>query len=203
MIINMAVIVEGHSEVESVPVLIRRIAAEIDPSVFIDIKEPIRRPASKLKRPGELENAVELAARKIGGNGGVLILLDCDGYGECPKTDAPLLLSRAHASRSDIPVSVVLANKEYETWFIAAAESLRGKRRLSESLEIVADPENIRDAKGWLSHRMPQNDPYSEVNDQPALTGKFDMQSARRARSFDKCYREIAGMISALMSLQG
>ena len=198
MKIRLAVIVEGHGEVESVPILIRRIVAGIDSSVYIDIIGSIRKPANQLKRPGELERAVDLAARKIGGRGGILILLDCDGKDECPKTDAPVLLSRACAARSDLPVSVVLAYKEYEAWFIAAAESLRGKRRLSESLEIVADPENIRGAKEWLSRHMPRNDPYSEVDDQPAFTAEFDMQLARRANSFDKCYRDIVRMVEIL-----
>lgn len=197
MIIRIAAIVEGHGEVESVPVLIRRIAAEIDSSIALQI-ETLRYSSSKLKKNNELERAVEQAADIMNGNGGIIVLLDCDGDGECPKIDAPALLSRACSARPDVPISVVLAYKEYEAWFIAAAESLRGKRRLTESLEMISDPEQIRDAKGWLSYRMPNNRPYSEIRDQPALTALFDIQSARRANSFDKCYREVTGMIMRL-----
>jgi hypothetical protein len=88
-VIRIATIVEGHGEAESVPLLIRRIAVEIDPSLYIDIKPIIRKPASQLKKEGELERAVELVARQIGGKGGILILIDCDGDNECPKYDAP------------------------------------------------------------------------------------------------------------------
>ena len=39
---------------------------------------------------------------------------------------------------------------------------------------------------------------YSESSDQPALTAIFDMNAARRADSFDKCYREIVRLLNLL-----
>lgn len=97
-----------------------------------------------------------------------------------------------------MPISVVLAKQEYEAWFLAAAESLRGKRRLPNTLESPPDPESIRGAKGWLSRMMHGAPGYSETDDQPALTAVFDMSMARRADSFDKCYREIKRMLEEL-----
>ncbi|MEI7672545.1 MAG: hypothetical protein WCK00_10580 [Deltaproteobacteria bacterium] len=47
--LRLAAIVEGHGEVEAVPVLIRRIAAELDPSLFLQV-EPILRTASSQLR---------------------------------------------------------------------------------------------------------------------------------------------------------
>lgn len=92
----------------------------------------------------------------------------------------------------------MLANKEYEAWFIAAAESLRGKRGLAADLTAAPNPENIRGAKEWLSDHMPRNRPYNPTLDQPALTSVFDMEAARRADSFDKCYREIVRLLTVL-----
>jgi hypothetical protein len=191
-------IVEGHGEVEAVPILIRRIATEIDPSLVPDIPPPIRVPADRFKKPGELERTVDLAIRKLDGDGGVFIVIDCDWNNGCPKLDGPVLLSRAKAVRPDVPIALVLANKEYEAWFIAAAESIRGKRGLSQTLEVVIDPEEIRGAKEWLSSRMPPNQPYTETIHQPALTALFDFNAARRANSFDKCYREIIRLLNIL-----
>jgi len=196
--VHIAPIVEGHGEVQAVPMLIRRIAAEVDPELTAAVEPPIRVPANRLRKPGELERTVELAARKLGGTGGILILIDCDWDHGCPKWDGPALLRRAQSVRPDMPVSLVLAYREYEAWFIAAAESIRGRRGLVETLEVVADPEGIRGAKEWLSSRMPRNRPYSETTDQPALTQWFDIQAARRANSFDKCYREIVGLLNKL-----
>lgn len=39
---TIAVIVEGHGEVEAVPILIRRIAAVETPGLFPDVPQPIR-----------------------------------------------------------------------------------------------------------------------------------------------------------------
>jgi hypothetical protein len=36
---------------------------------------------------------------------------------------------------------------------------------------------------------------YSETGDQPALTAVFDMDLARNAESFDKCWREIVRLL--------
>jgi len=95
-------------------------------------------------------------------------------------------------------ISVVLAKKEYEAWFIAAAQSLRGKCGLPQDLVGAPDPEIVRGAKEWLSRHMPRNRRYAETTDQAALTSVFDMQAARRADSFDKCYREIVRLLTVL-----
>jgi len=95
-------------------------------------------------------------------------------------------------------ISVVLAMKEYEAWFIAAAESLRGQCGLAQDLVGDPNPEDIRGAKEWLSKRMPRNRRYAETTDQATLTGVFDMQAARRTDSFDKCYREIVRLLTVL-----
>ena len=124
--IRIAAIVEGHGEVEAVPVLIRRIATEIDPSLVPDIGPVMRVPANRLIKHGELERTVELTARKLGGEGGVLILIDCDWDNGCPKWDGPDLLRRARSTRPNLPIALVLAYREYEAWFIAASDSLRG-----------------------------------------------------------------------------
>ncbi|HOZ49760.1 MAG TPA: hypothetical protein PK468_24370, partial [Candidatus Hydrogenedentes bacterium] len=121
----------------------------------------------------------------------------CDWPGGCPASDGPVLLERARAARGDMPVAVILAKMEFGAWFLAAAESLRGKRGLPVDLEAPADPEAIRGAKGWLSERM---DGYSETTDQPALAAQFNLEAARTSDSFDKCFREIDRMLRQLLS---
>lgn len=201
--VKIAAIVEGHGECEAVPVLIRRIALEIDPGFVPTILPPLRVPAAKLLKTGEVERTIDLAGRKLQGQGGIIILVDCDWKNSCPARDGPALLRRASAARSDIPVRVILAKMEFEAWFIASAESLQGKHDLPSDLESPADPENIRGAKGWLSARMSGNRGYSETLDQPALTGLFDMNAARKAGSFDKCYRDIHGLLDQLRPSDG
>lgn len=194
--VRLAAIVEGDGECAAVPVLIRRIALTLDPGLAPNVKPVIRVPGSRLAKEGELERTVELAARKLGRRGGILILVDCDDG--CPATRGPALLRRAQAACSDMAISVVLAKREYEAWFLAAAESLQGRRGLPVDLLPPPAPESIRGAKEWLTRRMPRGRGYAETTDQPALTECFDLDAARRADSFDKCYREVVQLINRL-----
>jgi hypothetical protein len=194
--IDIACIVEGHGERDAVRLLLQRIAAEIAPDTYLGIPRPIRVSRSAVVKAGELERAVELAVRRIGGSGAVFVLLDSDD--DCPAKLGPELLHRGVAARPDIPIAVVLAKREMESWFLSAPESLRGCRDLSPVLPLGRDPESISDAKGMLSSWMPLGRSYSPATDQAALTAVFDIEQARQADSFDKCYREVARILEVL-----
>ncbi len=86
---------------------------------------------------------------------------------------------------------------------MAAAESLRGKRGLANDLVAPSDPEAVSGAKEWLSARMPSPMKYREVIDQPALTSQFDFPSARRADSFEKCFRAVTHLLQAVCKMNG
>jgi len=192
---ELAGIVEGHGDALSIPILMRRLADAMEPGLAVRVTAVIRTPRSKLLKPGELERVVELAARKVGRPSGILVLLDSDT--DCPAELGPDLLRRAQTQRPDLPIATVLAKHEFENWFIAAAESLRGRRGLPQDLSSPVDPEAIEAAKGWLSTRMPRHNPYSETIDQPALTAQFNLEMARRSPSFDKVRREIERLLVA------
>ena len=130
----------------------------------------------------------------------MLILLDADD--DCPATLGPQLLRRARAARPDRTIGLVLARREYEAWFLAAAASLAGKRDLPAGLQPPPQPETIRGAKEWLRARLPRGQRYRETVHQPAFTALFDLQQARNADSFDKCYREIVRLIAVLTQTQ-
>jgi hypothetical protein len=194
VIVSIACIVEGDGEVQAVPLLIRRIAAEAFPELQINvISPPIRVSRDKLMKAAELERAVELAARQVGPAGAISVLIDSDD--DCPAIVAADLRRRARAARGDFPISVVLAKREFEAWFLAAAVSLRGRRGLRTDLAPPRVPEEIRDAKGWLRDQMPAGRKYRETLDQPALAAVFDLTAARSSGSFDKYYRDVIGLI--------
>ena len=199
MTIKIGCIVEGHGEVEAVPILIRRVAAHHYPELTTVIPPPIRIPRNKVFKAGELERAVGLAVRSIGRQGAVFILLDSDD--DCPAELGPALLRRISQVFRHAPIAVVLAKHEFEAWFLAAAESLQGRRGLRNDLHPPSDPETIRGAKEWLTYRMEGSRTYSEMDDQPALTALFDIEQARQADSFDKCYRDIVRLLSELRDI--
>jgi hypothetical protein len=109
MEVKIAPIVEGHGECEAVPILIRRIALTIDSGFVPRVLNPLRVPVLRLIKSDELERSITLAANKLNGKGGIVVIVDCDWKDACPKVDAPRLLERAKLTRSDIPISVVLA----------------------------------------------------------------------------------------------
>lgn len=190
----IAAIVEGHAEVESVPVLLRRFLAASEAwQVGITL---FRVKRYQVVKDGQLERYVELARRK--GARAILVVLDADD--DCPKELAPNLLERARqAAGSDVLCSVVLPTRELESWFLASIESLRGQRGIREDVLPPGDPESIRDAKGWLTQAMRERT-YVETDDQPALAELFEFeQAASRCRSFRKFEKDVRGMLLELV----
>jgi hypothetical protein len=193
-VITIACVIEGHGEVWAVPELLRRIVAEVAPGTHLVVPRPYRDNRSRLIRPEKLEAVVQLQGGRVTGAGGVLVLIDADE--DCPADFGPRLLERAKAARPDRKVAVVLANREFEAWFLAAAPSLAGRRGLPEVLESPPDPEAIRGAKEWLGAKMPGKS-YKETSDQAAFAALFDMKAAReKAPSFDKFWREAEWLIT-------
>jgi hypothetical protein len=174
-------IVEGHGDVEAVPVLIRRLSVEAG-AAGIHVGKPIRRHRSELTRQAPFERTIELARRQDGCRA-ILIVLDSDD--DCPRELAPVLQAWAAGPAAGLPCRVAIAHREFEAWFLAAIESLRGRRRIRQDAEYFGDPEAIRGAKGEIERLMVAGNSYHETADQPALAAVFDLASAHRlSRSF-------------------
>jgi hypothetical protein len=184
---KVGLIVEGHGEERALPILLRRLLQQLDPQFQCAILPPFRISRGQLVKDDGLQRAVEHMARKVGEDGRILILLDADD--DLPCQLGPHLLARAKEFRKDRDISVVVAMREYEAWFLAAAESLRGQRTLPLDLTPPPRPEDIRGAKDWLGQYMV--DGYRETLDQPAFTQRFDLTEARRSDSFDKLVRDV------------
>jgi hypothetical protein len=90
-----------------------------------------------------------------------------------------------------------MAYREYEAWFLATIESLRGKRGIRPDADSHPNPEEPKGAKGQLELRMHPGRSYSETADQPALSAMFDMALAyRRCRSFRRLVKAF-GLLAA------
>lgn len=189
-------IVEGHGEVQAVPVLLRRVASEICDR-YVEILSPHRVSRGKMvaQDARALQSAVALGVLKIaqtGTPGVILILLDADD--DCPAELGPRLLRQI--SRPDVLAGVVIAKREYEAWFLAGAQSLRGHRRVSDTAVPPVDPESIRGAKQHLErHVLAPGATYQETVDQPAFTAVLGLEEARAAPSFDKLCRDLCRLL--------
>ena len=98
-------IVEGHSEEEAVPVLLRRLLSQLG-RPEIQVVRPFRVSRLKMVRPGEIERAIVQGIRDRRDVAAVLVILDADD-------DDPLGLETALLKRcrkaSPLPSGVVAA----------------------------------------------------------------------------------------------
>ncbi|MGL4555655.1 MAG: DUF4276 family protein [Gemmataceae bacterium] len=203
MTLYVAPIVEGHTEVHCVERLLQRLWHEVlsapDRLQVLDVTrgdrsslvhdshqalaEKIEEAHSKLRR---------LLRRDPSGRGLLLLLLDADQ--DCPKALALKLLSRAAAARGDAQVACVLANRELENWFKAAAASLAGQCGLPADLTTPPDPEAGKGST-WLTEQMrrvDRNRPYKKPADSLDLARHMDLADAlARSRSFRKLCDEL------------
>lgn len=188
--VDLVMIVEGDGDVLAAPILVRRI---LHHGALFDtnIPRPIRvRRDQFLRRRDQMERYLLLARAKAGADGRVLVLLDADD--ECPRNIAAQYLADMRDIVAPTALSLVLAKTEFETWFIAAADSIAGKCGLQDDIVPPVNSEGIGGAKGWLRRHMPPARGYSETVDQPALAASFDWETGRqRSSSLDKMCREI------------
>jgi hypothetical protein len=185
-------IVEGHGEDRAIRTLLQRLWTELLAGEYIDVLKPIRTSRPKMVQSPELERALDLAVLKLrsaaSSDPARLIMLDADEDLACVL--GPNLLRRAKAHRADADISCVVATVEYETWFVAAADSLHKFLDLSGGGPPEA-PESSRSGKAWIQKRF-KGIKYSPTVDQPAMTSRMDLRRARgRSPSLDKLCREL------------
>lgn len=192
---NIYPIVEGHGEVEAAPVLLRRLLAEAQCHV-IGVGRPIRRTQSQLRSKEGIQAGVRLALLQ---NDCAAVVILFDGEDDCPKELGAQVRSWAQEVADGKPCDVIVAYREYETWFLASIESLRGKYGIRSDACAPTNPESKRDAKGALEEFMPPDRAYSETGDQPAISAVFDMGiTHRRNRSFRKLVKVIGDQLTQL-----
>ena len=189
-------IVEGHGEVQAVPILLRRFAHEVFEK-NLHVLSAYRLPRGRMAAAQHLEKAVSLARWKLeqhDGRGAIVVIADADD--DCPARCAPAFLERARRVAQEIPVGVVFAKAEYEAWFLGAIRSLRGHGGVVDNASPPANVESIGGAKEFLQrHCMIPGERYSPTVDQPSLTSRFDLGEARQAcPSFDKLWRDLEAL---------
>jgi hypothetical protein len=195
--LRVAPIVEGHGEDLAIRILLERLWLELG-GEYVEILKPIRSHRTKMTQSPDLERALGLAVLKLRESLSpdprlILILLDADEDLACIL--GPDLLSRARTHRGDADISCVVATVEYETWFVAAAESLQDFLDLSDGA-VPEAPEASRSGKAWIQRRF-KGLKYSPTVDQPSMTRRMDLRQARhRSPSFDKLCRELEKRMS-------
>ena len=197
-------IVEGFGEEKAVPLLVSRWLArrrfdrhfEV-PGLAINAKG-----CGKLKAAYDparhlgIEHYVEAALRN--GPDAILVVLDADD--ECLAISGagglgPTLLGRARAVAAHLPLAVVIANREFEAWFLADFFSMRGRGFLPPTSRLAGTvcfaPETPGDCKGVVGRLMGCK--YEPRVHQEQLTQgmTFSRRAAGRAPSYGKLLRDL------------
>ena len=190
----IAPIVEGHGEVSAVREIVTRIGLELLGGTWIDVAQPFRLDSGKMRKPDELAKAIRTVAARVQGPGGVLVLRDGDDADvECPVQLAEML--RPSQNLVPVGVEIVVAYQEYESWFLAAADSLRAHPDVRDDAVAPASPEGRRDAKRELEKLMLES--YKETRHQPKFSALIDLKTAsKNSRSFRR-------MVHAVETLAG
>lgn len=178
----VAPIVEGHGEVSAVREIVTRIGLELLHGTWIEVAQPFRLDSGRMRKPDELAKAIRIAAARVQGPGGVLVLRDGDDADiDCPVQLAEIL--RPGQNLVPVGVEIVIAYQEYESWFLAAADSLRAHPDVRDDAVAPANPEGRRDAKRELEKLMLES--YKETRHQPKFSALIDLKTAsKQSRSF-------------------
>jgi hypothetical protein len=198
----VAPIIEGHGEVDAVRVLLPRVASELV-GVTLEVVRPFRLPRGKLL-PGrsgarrideqELARALDTAStllKHANSQAQRFALLLCDADEDLPCDLAPRILAGGRKVRGDLDLACVMARREYEAWFIAAAESLTRYLSLRPGDEAASAEPELHGEK-WIADRF-RGVSYQKTVDQAKLTAAMDLGLCRdRSRSFAKLCREIS-----------
>ncbi len=187
-------VVEGDGEVAAFPVLLERLVGVLGCSEAIGYS-PFLEKRTGLVQEEKFKRAVQIVSSRTATRA-LIILFDADD--DCARDVIPQMRQWSQEAVPALPCAVIMARREYEAWFLAAIESLRGRRRVRENARYDRDPEALRGAKGAVSRFMPQNKPYSETADQAALSAVFDLGQAYRGASFRKLVQEVCRLLEEL-----
>ena len=122
-------VVEGYGDVEALPVLLRRFTAVAE-SWDVGIGTPIRQTRGLLVNQESLmkgrANSNPAAARAVRSWSCSMATMTVQ------QNWGPRIKGWAEMGAGGRPCEVVIAHREYEAWFLAAIESLRGQRGIRE-----------------------------------------------------------------------
>lgn len=215
---------EGQGEVLGLPILIRRLLKDKDAESLLFADKEVVRAHNALglvkwdkqtKRPDSHKwiHYLRIAAARRDA-AAVLAVFDGDAQrfpagstsAFCANTAAKFMATAARdaGAGTTFSLAVVFACVEYETWLVAGAESLAGKKLADGQITLPAsiqpppgNPESH--GKGWLERHMPH---YRPTRDQAPLTDlvDFNVVRSKNLRSFKRLENAIEQLLAATKS---
>ena len=145
-------------------------------------------------KESEFKRYLDMAAAQYATKAVIAIFdLDDDCAGPILDRIAPWVADRG------VPFAAIMPRREYEAWFLAGVETLRGRRVIREDATYHANPEIVRGAKSAIEKLLIPGKRYVETADQPAFSELFSLEQAyRRSSSFRKLVKELCRLLTEL-----
>ena len=125
------------------------------------------------------------------GTDGVLILFDSDQ--RCALEVGQELRDSCVSRGTRVPVTLVGAVREYESWFLASLETVFEDRGA-----FPGNPETVANPKSRLQEFLPGRS-YRETRDQASLTARIDLDVAStNSRSFRRLCHAVEELVEAI-----
>jgi hypothetical protein len=175
---RIGLIVEGHGDVTSLPLLLRSISFHKGIYGF-SFPHPMRfGEFNAMMKREKFSNFVQY----LNDDDNIdAIIVACDADDVCPVHARQALLERISATVHGIkkPVAVLLFNREYEALLLSQIDIIAERTGLLEMSEenvnkILDLSDKVRDAKGLLDSLIPDFS-YKEARDQEKFTAILDM----------------------------
>lgn len=190
---RLLAVVEGEGEVAAVPALLARVFQHHERyDWFVD-----ERRTMKVGALAAFRKNIDKYSRylRIQAPDAVLIVLDLDDG--CPMNEAVELASALRLHGLPFPVSIVLAHREYEAWFLASLDSIAAEEPLLRGGSYDGEPESPRDCKGRLSAIMPEGQIYKPTLHQARFTRVLNIDAALAgSRSFRRLVHAVEEVTS-------
>lgn len=193
---------EGPGDVQAAPELLRKILYEHLACYDIGVAKPKKAGGrSSLDKPGGIERFIEYAA-DTPNCGAIIVLVDTDN--NCARELAKQLCDRCKTVGVSVPIAVVCAVREYEVWFLASLNSIRGhpirgRLALDQDVMYAGNLEALAGVKEWITQQMPPGRAYRETADQVSMTSLIDVSLAHtNSRSFRRLCHAVEELQAAM-----
>ena len=198
-VLSILPIVEGPGERQAVPLLLRRFFQHVMERNDLTVAQPIVANGN-----GNMDRKLEkfLGYARIQKADGVIIVRDADD--NCPHEIASNMADEVRRVNLGIPVVIVCPKPEFEAWFIGSlvgscGDSIRDYLGLAPNTTVPSNVEMLRDAKGWISRRMPEGKIYKPTRHQAKLSARICVSEASIAcRSFRRLLHAVEELVAAM-----
>ena len=199
-------VVEGDGDADALPELLARILREKYDRYDVAVLRG-RTKVVKLNGRQNLEKKLDKFlghAQNKPKCGAILVLVDADE--DCPVILARDLTQRCNKIGVRCPVQIVCAYREYEAWFLASLNTIKGRHGIPETAVPSSDAEAVLNPKQWLTDQMPSGQAYKETTHQASFSKLIDLDLAfRNSRSFRRLCHALEQLVSTIdtLSAQG